>query len=190
MPFVSIASVGLGLAPGVNYFTAPPFGLYAEMFQAGTGFLASIDGTATSYPHRAIVFRAESLYSVMPRLLLSQGSTTTYLEFYQQRLATDADTMPTTNAPVSGYRVTSQVTSAVLSQLAVAACGCAGLRVYVDTNPTLDDFSAPMSLGAAIADAIRQLANGGGPTITIYYESASAVYSALFTVTAVTLTPP
>ncbi len=190
MPFSSIASVGLGLSPGVNYFTAPPFGLYTEMFQTGTGFLSTIAGAATSYPHRGILFRAEPLYGSMPLLMISQGSTTTYLEFYQQRLTTDADTFPTTNAPITGYRVTTQVTHAVLSSLATASCGCAGLKVYVDTNPGLDDFAAPVSLGAAIAEAIRRIANGGGPTITLYYESASATYTALFTVTESTLTPP
>lgn len=182
--FANIKSVGLSLSPGVDYFLPVPLGVYALVFYPANGFLAAIDGSVTDYPHRAILF-THKLYQNFIRLLVCQNLT--YLDVVHIPLLLETDSVPTTIAGTpTGFRITTSIPLATLATLQ----GCTP-QVWVGTTPLLNSYACSVDLGTGICQAIASLGGGGPSPVTLYYESATGVYTALMTVanTAIALTP-
>lgn len=174
--FKSIKSVGLSLVPGKDFFLPPPLGVYALVFYPTNGFLASVEGTVTDYPHRAMLF-THAVYTQYLRLLLSQAPLT-YLDFVHIPLLTEAESVPDDiSGTPTGFRVT----------LVPAASSIAHLQycipqVWVGTNPLLNSYACSVDLGTGICQAIENLAGGATSPIPLYYESTPGTYSILFNV--------
>lgn len=176
-PYQSIVSAGIALPA----YTPPSFDAYVLVFTPANGFLASTQGAYTTYPHRALMYRAAQMFSDVNKLFLSQSAAA--MDFVWIRLSTDADYVPNTMAGTpNGFRLTRVATDDVLGLVQPNS------QVYYSgSNPSTDSYAPTHDLSSAVRDAIQKVAAAPLTTVPVYYTKQDGTYAVLYNVSYVSI---